>query len=200
MEWLAGLATEVRDKITHFMYDDMCHLRVNFYIIALAFLWYLLLPRNMLASHQGLREVTWQCSLQVKRCVLTISTSSMNLTFTFTFDRLLFCKQQPVIGLWLRGLKKQDDYCQINANPHNFPELGPVNSVVCEQTFSYTNHYTNLKVMNGPRYNFFWLYILDLHNHYVEDHRVLKLNPLSSVRMDSILESLLSNSVKKMSI
>ena len=131
MEWLAGLATEIRDKITHFMYDDMCHLRVKFYIIALAFLWYLLLPRNMLASHQGLREVTWQCSLQVKRCVLTISTSSMNLTFTFTFDRLLFCKQQPVIGLWLRGLKKQDDYCQTNTNPHNFPEHGPVNSVVC---------------------------------------------------------------------
>ena len=54
--------------------------------------------------------------------------------------------------------------------------------------------------MNGPRYNFFWLYILDLHNNYVEDHRVLKLNPLSTVRMDSILDSLLSNAVKKMSI
>ena len=50
--------------------------------------------------------------------------------------------------------------------------------------------------MNGPRYNFFWLYILDLHNNYVEDHRVLKLNPLSTVRMDSILDSLLSNAVK----
>ena len=85
-------------------------------------------------------------------------------------------------------------------NPHNFPELGPVNSVVCEQTFSYTNHYTNLKVMNGPRYNFFWLYILDLYNHYVEDHRVLKLNPLSPVQMDTIIESLLNNAVKKMSI
>ena len=75
-----------------------------------------------------------------------------------------------------------------------------MNSVVCEQTFSYTNHYTNLKVMNGQRYDFFWVYILDLHNHYVEDHRVLKLNPLSSVRMDSILESLLSDSVKKVSM
>ena len=57
-----------------------------------------------------------------------------------------------------------------------------------------------LKVMNGPRYNFFWLYILDLYNHYVEDHRVLKLNPLSPVRMDTIIESLLNNAVKKMSI
>ena len=75
-----------------------------------------------------------------------------------------------------------------------------MNSVVCEQTFSYTNHYANLKVMNGPRYNFFWLYILYLYNHYVEDHRVLKLNPLSPVQMDTIIESLLNNAVKKMSI
>ena len=51
--------------------------------------------------------------------------------------------------------------------------------------------------MNGPRYNFFWLYILDLHNHYVEDNRVLKMNPLSPVRMDTILDSLLNNVVKK---
>ena len=29
MEWLAGLTPDVRAKITHFMYDDMCHLRVN---------------------------------------------------------------------------------------------------------------------------------------------------------------------------
>ena len=32
MEWLAGLAPDVRDKVSHFMYDDMCHLRVNFYV------------------------------------------------------------------------------------------------------------------------------------------------------------------------
>ena len=75
-----------------------------------------------------------------------------------------------------------------------------MNSVVCEQTFSYTNHYTNLKVMNDQRYNLFWLYILDLHNHYVEDNRVLQMNPLSPVGMDTILDSLLNNAVKKMSI
>ena len=54
--------------------------------------------------------------------------------------------------------------------------------------------------MNGQRYNLFWLYILDLHNHYVEDNRVLKMNPLSPVGMDTILDSLLNNAVKKMSI
>ena len=57
--------------------------------------------------------------------------------------------------------------------------------------FAYTNHYMNLKAMNGPRYNFFWIYILDLHNNYVEDPRVLKVNPLSQVRLDTILEELL---------
>ena len=75
-----------------------------------------------------------------------------------------------------------------------------MNSVVCEQTFSYTNHYTNLKVMNGPRYNFFWLYILDLHNNYIEDSRVLRMNPLSPVQMESILEGLLGDAVTNMSI
>ena len=54
--------------------------------------------------------------------------------------------------------------------------------------------------MNGPRYNFFWLYILDLHNNYIEDSRVLRMNPLSPVRMESILEGLLEDAVTKMSI
>ena len=70
---------------------------------------------------------------------------------------------------------------------------GLINSVICEQTFSYTNHYSNLKVMNGPRYNFFWIYILDLHNNYVEDPKVLKLNPMSPVRMERIFENALKN-------
>ena len=54
--------------------------------------------------------------------------------------------------------------------------------------------------MNGPRYNFFWLYILDLHNNFVEDHRVLKVNPLSPVRMEEILDEVLKSAIKNMSI
>ena len=54
--------------------------------------------------------------------------------------------------------------------------------------------------MNGPRYNFFWLYILDLHNHYVEDHRVQKVNPLSTVRMDQILSDMMISAIKGMEI
>ena len=52
--------------------------------------------------------------------------------------------------------------------------------------------------MNSPRYNFFWLYVLDMHNNYVEDPRVLKLNPLSPVRMSNILEKVLNDAMKSM--
>ena len=52
--------------------------------------------------------------------------------------------------------------------------------------------------MNSPRYNFFWLYVLDMHNNYVEDPRVLKLNPLSPVRMSTILDKVLNNAMKNM--
>ena len=44
-----------------------------------------------------------------------------------------------------------------------------------------------MKVMNGPRYNFFWIYILDLHNNYIEDNRLLRVNPLSPICMNEIL-------------
>ena len=54
--------------------------------------------------------------------------------------------------------------------------------------------------MNGPIYNFFWLYILDLHNNYVEDPRVLKVNPLSPARMNSILEKALSDAIKNVNV
>ena len=54
--------------------------------------------------------------------------------------------------------------------------------------------------MNGPRYNFFWLYILDLHNHYVEDPRVQKFNPLSAVRIDQILSDMMISAIKGMEI
>ena len=72
--------------------------------------------------------------------------------------------------------------------------------MVYEKTFNYTNHYSNMKAMNETRYNFFWLYILDLHNNYVEDPRVLKVNPLSPVRMNSILEKALMDAIKNVNV
>ena len=99
---------------------------------------------------------------------------------------------------YYRGHKTSDKYCQRETNPHSFPELKPVNSEICEQTFSFTNNYCNLKSMNSPRYNFFWLYVLDMHNNYVEDPRVLKINPMSPVRMSNILDKVLNNAMKNM--
>ena len=29
MEWLNGLAPDIQSQVTHFMYDDMCHLKVK---------------------------------------------------------------------------------------------------------------------------------------------------------------------------
>ena len=54
--------------------------------------------------------------------------------------------------------------------------------------------------MNGPRYNFFWLFILDLHNNYVEDPRVLKVNPLYPLRMSTILEKTLRDAMKNIDV
>ena len=54
--------------------------------------------------------------------------------------------------------------------------------------------------MNSARYNFFWIYILDLHNNYVEDPRVLKVNPLSPIRLQNILEERIKTSFNKMTI
>lgn len=53
-------------------------------------------------------------------------------------------------------------------NPHQYKELEPVNSQVCEQKFSYTNHFKNCKAMNEEHFRFYWLYILDLKNLLIE--------------------------------
>ena len=62
------------------------------------------------------------------------------------------------------------------------------------------NHYSNLKAMNGPRYNFLCLYILDLHNNYVEDPMVFKGNLLSPPRMPNIFKKSLSEAIKNINV
>ena len=39
-----------------------------------------------------------------------------------------------------------DPNCQEVFNPYRFKELAPVNSVIVEQTFNWTNQHTNVKV------------------------------------------------------
>ena len=40
-----------------------------------------------------------------------------------------------------------DSYCKKFCNPNKYPELEAVNSSVCEQCFSWSNHYKNCKVV-----------------------------------------------------
>ena len=44
--------------------------------------------------------------------------------------------------------------------------------------------------MNGPRFNHFWHYLLDLHNLTVENRVKIVANPLTSQRLSLILEEL----------
>ena len=184
MEWLAGLAPTVRNEV---MYDDMCHLKVV-----------LSLNQNICLS-PCLQQVACN-KVRSDRNEISTFFAERKMCVDFLHFKLVYVRTGclQIILKNFRGHKTSDKYCQRETNPRHHPELVPVNSVVCEQAFNFTNHYSNLKAMNGPRYNFFWIYILDLHNNYVEDPRVVKVNPLSPIRMSSILEKVLRDAMKDM--
>ena len=75
----------------------------------------------------------------------------------------------------LHFLNHKDKNCQFVYDPY-VPELNAVNTVICEQSFAWSNQYSNVKSMNGPRFNFFFHYLLDLHNLKVpqmhQSHRI----------------------------
>ena len=87
-----------------------------------------------------------------------------------------------------RGHK--DVWCKENMNPHHFKELEPVNSQVCEQKFSYTNHFKNCKAMNEEHFKFYWLYILDLKNLLIEKKLGQVANPTRPERQKLIVQTL----------
>ena len=62
-----------------------------------------------------------------------------------------------------------------------------MNTPVCEQLFSWANKYTQVKSMNEGRFQFFWLYNLDLHNLKIENMLRLEANPFSLHR-DKIVQ------------
>ena len=74
-----------------------------------------------------------------------------------------WCKGNKIDTILIFGLN-----FLVHMNPNSYPELKDVNSQVCEQKFSYTNHFKNVKSMNHERYRFYWLYIMDLKNLYIE--------------------------------
>ena len=80
------------------------------------------------------------------------------------------------------GHKKSDAYCRENCNPNiELKNLGikEINSPACEQAFKWINCFKNLKTMNEPRFKFFLLYMIDLHNQHIEGNISTVANPLS---------------------
>ena len=55
-------------------------------------------------------------------------------------------------------------WCLENCDPTKEKRLDKVNSVVCEQKFSSTNKFKNVKTMNSQHFNLYLLYVLDTGN------------------------------------
>ena len=78
--------------------------------------------------------------------------------------------------------KKTDKYCQESCNPNKVLkdlEIEKLNSPACEQAFKWFNEFKNIKSMNEPRFKFYLLYMIDLHNMHIEGQVQVKANPLN---------------------
>ena len=67
-----------------------------------------------------------------------------------------------------------DPICQAIFNPFSYPELAPVNSVICEQTFAWTDQHTNVKV---KLYLLYFTYCFNKLYMYVYISNFFKVNP-----------------------
>ena len=132
---MAELDDSERRKIKWILYDDMCHLGPFSQNPVV-------LNINKITRFFGTRNLAVDCLhfLNHKDKVLLIF-----LKLDFIQSKYSFQKCQSVF----------DPYV---------PELSPVNTVICEQSFAWSNQYSNVKSMNGPRFNHFFHYLLDLHN------------------------------------
>ena len=80
------------------------------------------------------------------------------------------------------GHKKTDKYCQEACNPNKVLKdlnIEKLNSPACEQAFKWLNEFKNIKSMNEPRFKFYLLYMIDLHNLHIEGQVQVKANPLN---------------------
>ena len=59
--------------------------------------------------------------------------------------------------------------CHELYNPYSCKSLLTVNSQICEQTFKWTNAFTQVKSMNQFRFRLFFTYNIDLHNLKISD-------------------------------
>ena len=89
-----------------------------------------------------------------------------------------------------------DKHCQQFLNPYSVEELKPVNSQVCEQSFSWINRYTQTKPMNRQRFFLFFTYIIDLNNLKIGG-KLDTIDPKASqVTMDCNSNKIFDNVVK----
>ena len=91
-------------------------------------------------------------------------------------------------------------WCRKNTNPAiEMKKVGmdlSANTPVCEQFFSWFNKYRNLKAMGEAHYKLFILYVIDLHNNFIEGRMDIVCNPLNHLRPEAELNEvneLLSN-------
>ena len=83
------------------------------------------------------------------------------------------------------GHKSSDEFCSSNCNPNDMMKtlgIKHVNSVACEQAFSWINKYTQLKSMNEARFRMFLIYMVDCHNMKIQNHLHITANPISKKR------------------
>ena len=89
---------------------------------------------------------------------------------------------------FLHFLNHKDKRCQEVWNPYDYPDLLKVNFQACEQKFSWSNSFTNVKAMNADRFNFYLHYIFEMWNLSINGDLQENLPPHSSVRYDICLK------------
>ena len=88
-------------------------------------------------------------------------------------------------------------WCRENCDPKKEKSLNDVNSVVCEQKFTYTNRFKNVKCMSSTHFMLYLLYILDAQNlrilgrlKEIKPEYVPKKEESEGNKMDAITNSL----------
>jgi hypothetical protein len=129
-------------------------------------------------ARDKLRHLIYDDNCHLARFALRKSLVNMNDTTS------MFAKLKKNIDKFHFG-NHVDTWCLENCNPYSDPELGTVNTVVCEQLFRDVNSHRNCKSMNESKYFLFWLYNLDLHNLDVEGFAGCAPDPRSDYRWDN---------------
>ena len=78
---LSGLAPDTREKVTHFMYDDMCHLRLSLRDKDVRRIKHIKFQRNMPVKRPELAEMNCLNSLLDAKCACILCILSESILF-----------------------------------------------------------------------------------------------------------------------